>query len=242
MQGAVRYVDASIGRILTRLRELQLEQNTVVVFTTDHGLSMPRAKMTLFDPGLETALIVRFPQRGWEGGRVVDELVSNVDVFPTLIDAVGLPIPDRIDGQSVAPLLDGEKVGGRSEIFAQQTYHCYYEPSRAIRTERHKLVLRFSPGYSFMIEPIWRHRVTATVPWSIASSVVEFYDLSNDPAEMIDLASTGDQVEVRTGLLERLHAWMRDISDPILSGPIPTPFHAAAMSALVANGGTLPRD
>jgi arylsulfatase A-like enzyme len=67
LQGAVRYVDAQIGRLFDGLAERGLAADTLVVFTTDHGIALPRAKCAVYDPGLEIALIVRHPSRGWAG-------------------------------------------------------------------------------------------------------------------------------------------------------------------------------
>ena len=68
LQGTVRYMDAALGQVLGGVRTLGLDEQTLVIFTTDHGVALPRAKCTLYDPGLETALILRYASRGWTGG------------------------------------------------------------------------------------------------------------------------------------------------------------------------------
>ena len=70
--------------MLDALRRLDLDEHMLVVFNTDHGIAITRAKSTLYDAGIGIALIVRYPARGWFGGRVQRELVSNVDLGPTL--------------------------------------------------------------------------------------------------------------------------------------------------------------
>ena len=77
------------------------------------------------------------------GGRVCDELVSNVDVVPTVLDALGLPLGPDLHGRSVWPLLQGDAYTPRTEIFAEKTFHTHYEPMRAIRTAHHKLIVNF---------------------------------------------------------------------------------------------------
>ena len=232
LQGAVRYVDASIGRIVDRLHDLALDENTLVLLAADHGLSMPRAKMSLYDPGLEVALIARYPRRGWAGGRVIGELVSNVDIFPTVMDVVGLPTSDRVQGRSLTPLLDGDPYEGRTEVFAQQTYHCYYDPRRCIRTARHKLIVNFSVGYAYMVEPVWRQRSTPVAPWWPPQGPVQLYDLQIDPLELNNLADDPMYSELRRGLLVRLHQWMLDTKDPILDGAVMSPRHTNGIRAL----------
>src|SRR5207302_745572 len=92
LQGAIRKADTAIGEILAALDAAGRAGQTVVVFTADHGLALPRAKGTLLDAGIEVALIVRWPGRT-PSGAVRDELVSNVDLVPTYLDAIGAPVP-----------------------------------------------------------------------------------------------------------------------------------------------------
>ena len=77
------------------------------------------------------------------GGRVVSEMVSNVDVAPSLLDALAIRASLAQQGQSMWPLLRGDAYQPRTEVFAEKTFHTYYEPMRAIRTARHKLIINF---------------------------------------------------------------------------------------------------
>src|SRR4029453_3930222 len=89
-QGAVRAMDSAVGRVLATLEELNLAHNTWVVFPADHGIAMPRAKGTLYDPGIEIALLMRWPGGGLTGGRAYNQMLSNIDFVPTMLDAFGL--------------------------------------------------------------------------------------------------------------------------------------------------------
>ncbi len=97
------------------------------------GWPCPVLKCTLYDPGLETALIVRAPGRGWSDGRVVDGLVSNVDLVPTLLEAASAEVPSHLHGDSLIASLKGESPAGRQEIFGEITFHTYDDPRRCIR-------------------------------------------------------------------------------------------------------------
>lgn len=236
IQGAVRKMDAATGRILRRLRELDLEQDTIVLFTTDHGLALPRAKCSLYDPGLEVALLVRYPARGWTGGRTTDGLVSNVDVVPTLLETVGLPTPEQVQGQSLRRFLDGDGDVERTEIFGEMTYHDYYDPRRCIRTERHKLIVNFTSAPDFM-DPSqsWRPRSTARAPHAGQGAYhkpVELYDLHDDPVELANLAEDPAHAETRRDLLAKLWAWMAETKDPLLEGAVTSPLHRRAVQEL----------
>ena len=129
-------------RRAARLDELDLVDNTILVLTTDHGLAFPGAKATLTDRGLGVMLIVRGPG-GFLGGHVTDALVSQVDIYPTLCELAGAPLPDGLAGRSLLPLAREEIAEMRDELFAELTYHVAYDPQRAIRTRRHKLIRHF---------------------------------------------------------------------------------------------------
>jgi len=74
LQGAIHALDRQVGRLLEHLDRLGLTENTLAIATTDHGIAMPRAKCTLYDPGIEAALIMRLPIRGWSGGRAISDM------------------------------------------------------------------------------------------------------------------------------------------------------------------------
>jgi N-sulfoglucosamine sulfohydrolase len=144
-------MDEQMGRVLTAVRELGLDQNTLVIFTTDHGIAMPRAKCSVYEPGLRTSFILRYPSRdGWHGGIRHKHMISNIDCLPTILDLAGVPIPAAVQGRSVAPLMNGRAYTSRDRIFGEITYHDYYDPRRSIRTEGHKLIVNFSSAPAFM--------------------------------------------------------------------------------------------
>ena len=230
IQGAVREVDTQFGRVLEALDRLGLSEDTLVVFTSDHGLALPRAKCTCYDPGLEVPLLLRLPSReGWHGGRVRDEMVPNIDVFTTLCELGGAPVPQGVRGRSFAPLLDGEAYARNEAVFAEMTYHNYYDPMRAIRTDRHKLIVYFSAAPAFMdCSESWRPRAAPRVPEVPGVAYhpnVELYDLEADPWEQNNLADDPAHEAIRRDLLKRLYRHLRETDDPILQGAVTPPIH-----------------
>jgi N-sulfoglucosamine sulfohydrolase len=151
LQGAMRHLDEELGRWTDALHALGLESNTLMIVTTDHGIAMPRAKCSLYDPGIQVALVLRRAGRpGWCGGRVRKEMISSIDVLPTVLELAGIPVPANVQGRSFAPLLDGRAYTPCREVFCELTYHNYYDPVRCIRTEGQKLIANFSAAPSFM--------------------------------------------------------------------------------------------
>jgi len=235
-QGAIRQMDTAVGRILVALDQLELTENTCVIFATDHGAAMPRAKCTLYDPGIEIALLWRWPSAGLGSGRVVSELVSNVDVTPTLLEGLGIQLPESTQGHSLWPLLTGYGAyASRSEVFAEKTFHTAYEPMRAIRTDRHKLIVNFEVSTRVDVPSDIRESPIYPLMPSEFNSVrppVELYDLAEDRWEQRNLAGADGLLTLEADLRRRLLDWMRATSDPLLTGPVASPYYADAVSWL----------
>ena len=225
-KASARSLDQGVGVVLHGLDEAGLADNTLVVLTTDHGLPFPGAKATLSDRGLGVMLIIRGPG-GFHGGHVVDGLISQVDLYPTLLELAGAPVPDGIHGYSLLPVARREVSEVRQELFAELTYHAAYDPQRAIRTDRHKLIRHFgdrlepvlpnvddSPSKSLLISAGWGGERRPRL---------ELYDLIMDPAEMRNLAEVDEYSALRYELDQRLHDWMADTDDPLVNGPVPVP-------------------
>ena len=226
VQHAITAMDAAVGRVLAALERSGRADDSLVIFTTDHGLAMPRAKCTLYDPGLEVALLMRWPAGGTGRFTTRTELVSNIDVLPTLLESCGVPVPAGIQGQSlIGP--------GREAVFAEKTFHSYYDPMRCIRTHRHKYIRNFETAFAvevpadIQLGPIFRAnpgRYSVDRP-----SMVELYDLQADPLEQRNLAGNPETAGVELELSDRLWTWMRETADPLLLGPVASPRYKMAV-------------
>jgi len=223
---SARALDHGVGAVLSALDEMDLSDDTIVIFTTDHGLPFPGAKATLSDRGLGVLLIVRGPG-GFHGGRVNDALVSQLDIFPTLCDLIGIPRPPHLQGRSLLPAVRRETRDVNDAIFAELTYHAAYDPQRAIRTRRYKYVRRWgdrdlpvlpniddSPSKELLLQ-----HGQAEMP----RPREELYDLFLDPNEAYNLAGQPDYADVLAELRGQLVAWMEETDDPLLDGYVPAP-------------------
>jgi N-sulfoglucosamine sulfohydrolase len=225
-KASARALDQGVGAVLQALDEQRLSDDTLVLFTTDHGIAFPGAKATLYDRGLGVALIVRGPG-GFSGGRVIDALVSHLDVYPTLCDLAGLDHPSFLQGRSLLPIVRGDVDEIRDHIFAEATFHAAYEPQRAVRTRQWKYIRRFGdrttpvlantddgPSKDLLLRHGWAER---WVPFE------QLYDLVFDPGEASNLASDPAHADTRRELSDRLEQWMRKTDDPLLYGPVHPP-------------------
>lgn len=205
---SVHSVDRNVGRLLARLAELGVMDSTYVIHTSDHGYMIGHHGLwhkgnaawlvegkkghrpNMFDDSIRVPLLVRGP--GIAPGTEIDRVVSNLDHFPTVLDLVGLGVPEnlRLEGRSFAPLLRGENVEWDDTLIGQYDMHHYQTDSmRMVRTPEWKLVL---------------HGLTGPV---------EFYHLSGDPGETRDLGRSADHQEVRSRLRTRLFDRLRAIGD-----------------------------
>jgi len=226
LQGAVNRLDEGLGHVMKCLEERGLSENTILVFTADHGLPMPREKTTLYDRGIGVFLMIRYPGIFPKGARY-DHLVSNIDILPTLIEAVGGNPPENIEGKSFFPLLTGSEYDQRKMLFAEKTFHTSYDPVRCVRTKDFKYIFNFESvrPENYCLD-IYNKPVLIENRASLRyrpDRFDELYDLKNDPNETANLAEDPKYQDVRKKLASELVKWMTATDDPILEGPVASP-------------------
>jgi arylsulfatase A-like enzyme len=228
LHASLRAADDAIGRILEALDETGGTENTLVIYTTDHGLPWPDMKCNVTDAGTGVALLLRGPD-GIAGGKVVDALVSQLDVYPTIMELAGLPRPAWLSGVSLMPLLNGAVDSIRDEVFAEVTLHAAAEPMRALRTPEWRYVRRFdgaegrvlanvdaSPAKSLFVAEGWNEKPPAARA---------LYNVVLDPDERINLIDDPVFAEIVAALDGRLTAWMQQTADPLLDPDWRPPEH-----------------
>jgi len=228
-QGCIRFFDRRLKTLFDAYEELGYADNTVFVFTTDHGISGQRAKGTIYDPGVEIALLVRLPG-GRAAGMETDHLIQNIDLAPTLLEAAGADVPDTMQGRSFWPLLAGEDYAPHEAIFIERNYHGGFDPMRAVRTDGFHYIRNFDPkakrawlpwevkevreSYDRWYDELWPEPTEGR-------AAEELYDLQSDPNEFTNVAGEAKYADVRKDLAARVDSWMRETDDPLLKGPIP---------------------
>lgn len=185
-------MDALIGEVLEEIRRLGLEERTIVVFVSDNGAPYPGNKMTLYDRGIGTPMLFKYPPVV-TGGMRVGDLVSTVDIMPTLLELSGARPCEGVDGLSFAELLQGEH-SHRAHVFGEMNYHIKHVPMRAIRTDRWKYIENLSGdaiGLDDLEETSWAQDLVRLWdrPWTRKRPRRELYDLAADPQEQHNLAA-----------------------------------------------------
>jgi N-sulfoglucosamine sulfohydrolase len=225
-KASVRSLDQGIGAVLHALHDLHLVDDTLVICTTDHGVAFPGSKGTLTDRGTGVMMIMRGPG-AFGGGKVIDQPVTHLDVYPTLCDVAGVDHPDWLQGKSLLPLLRREVETLHEATFAEMTYHAAYEPQRSARTERWKYIRRFDdyPGPVLAnCDDSASKEIWLAAGWADRRVPREqLYDLVLDPNEQNNLAADPVAREALEAMRARLDAWMRETDDPLLDGPVEPP-------------------
>jgi len=217
-----RIFDRAVGAVLDAIDRNGYRENTFVFITTDHGLPMPGMKVNLTDGGTGVMLLMRGPG-GFDGGKVVDSLVSQVDVFPTICDMLGIAPSERLQGTSLMPVIRGKTDKVRDEIFTELIYHGSYNPMRAIRTDRWKYIRCYDPeAPGKRSDPGPAKDLWLKYGWPEHLDAEEqLYDVIFDPNEANNLTGDPRFESVRMDLAERLEIWQRETGDPLLDGPMP---------------------
>ena len=226
---AIKHVDENIGKILDYLERCSFANDTIVIYTVDHGWAMPKAKCTLYDPGIKTALVMSWPGM-IAGGKKYPQLLSNVDLLPTVMDLVNTDIPKDVEGKSFKNLLFDKEYTERDTIFAELTYHDCYNAMRAVRTKKWKYIKNFEIlPTQFEIPDGFAATKTAEVyikehpEYNTPRTEEELYNLETDPKETQNLINDPKHHEIKIKLERELMNWLKDTNDPILSGKIEAP-------------------
>jgi arylsulfatase A-like enzyme len=219
-------LDDCVGTVLDALRDEGLLEETLVLYTTDHGPAFPRMKCNLSDGGTGVAMLARFPDG--PRGEATDGLVSHVDLVPTLCECLGVETPGYVQGESWLDATgDPASFEGREAVYGEVTYHAAYEPKRSVRTDRYRYVRRYGdydrhvlpncddgPAKRFLVEHGLGERERPEEA---------LYDTYHDPGERENLIDDPDYADAAEALRGRLDDWMEHTDDPLLSGPVSKP-------------------
>lgn len=227
-------LDTCVGLILEKLEAQDKAEDTLVIFTTDHGAQFSRGKTSIYEGGLRVPLMMRWPGH-IAPQQVRSDLMSHIDILPTVLEAVGEDCPNGLPGLSALSLLSGN-VSTRAYLFAEWCSGgpATYFPQRSVRDGQFKLIWnmlqdRPNPSAIGYAGPDQRWAPGAkTDEIAGADEVIqeayrryenppefELFDLDNDPWEWVDLADKAEFEAVQTRLTKRLNAWQVETQDAL---------------------------
>ncbi len=242
---SVETLDANIGKIMRSLDKNGYRDNTLLIYTSDHGPNFPFAKWCLYDEGIRVPFIARWPGV-IEPNTTTDAMISLADIVPTVIEAAGGTPPEDIDGQSFKDVFTGRKKEHRQAVFASHTgnhnrypnWKANWSPARTIRTRTHQYILNLNPDYEFVCHitgckpdrqpsayhPYWDSWTALAETDGAAKARVaqfrhrpqhELYDLAKDPFETENVANRPENAELLKSLQARLAAWRAKQGDQV---------------------------
>jgi len=240
----IEWFDSHLAKMVKLLEERGELDNTLILVTADNGMPFPHSKANLYEHGVHLPLAVRYPHAVKSGLRV-DELVSCVDLAPTILDAAGLTVPKEMTGRSFLPILSGAAGKGINKdwdhvLFGRERHtHARPDnvgyPSRAIRTEKYLYIWNHKPdrwpvgnppgfedtdGDSPTKAYILAHQKEGSYfekAFDIRSGD-ELFDIEKDPGCMVNLVLQSDYAKTVTELRARLQDLLRQQGDPRVTG------------------------
>ena len=238
-QGDIKFLDNSVGEILNSIEKSAVSENTVIIFTSDHGIGFPGAKWSVRKAGINVPLIIYQPNSVFSGGEMFYQPMSNVDVLPTLLEYAGIKIPENVEGVSFMKLIAGkEGISPRSSVFAQYTSDMKRDnQSRTVISGKYQMIWYFDAGrtvkYPTTTSPsgfaahIEREETTGTRPF------FDLFDIENDPWELVNLGEEGNYNDLIEKLAGEMMEWMKSVDDPLLRGPLATPYYERSFKELL---------
>ncbi len=223
----IHYMDKQVGNWLARLESEGLSENTIIIWTTDHGDALPRAKRDLYDSGIHVPMVVNLPDsyrpESWSAGSIDDRLVSFVDFAPTILEWAGIESPSYLHGRSFL----GE---ARSYIYASRDrIDSVPDRERAVRDGRYKYIRSWFPdlpnGHELeyrddvamvsSMRSLYRNAELDSVQslWFEPTGRERLYDTLADPYEVMNLADDSDFAEVKLRMSEELDRRFAEIGD-----------------------------
>jgi N-sulfoglucosamine sulfohydrolase len=231
-QNSTRRLDDTFGKVMQALDESGFADNTLVVFLSDNGIAIPFAKCNTWFHSTRTPMLARLPGVVEPGTRDETHFVSGVDLMPTFLDLTGVQGPEKLDGRSILPLLQGRPQEGRQFVFTQIDSKAGGDavPMRCVQNSRFGYIYNpFSDG-----KHLYRNNnegktmaamnAAAKTDEQIAKRIhlfryrvpEEFYDLEKDPNCLVNLIDSPEHKQQIEAMQQKLDAWMVETSDPML--------------------------
>jgi len=200
---AVTYIDAQVGKIMDKLDELGLRENTIVVIWGDHGWHLGDhglwGKATNFEQATRSPLIIAAP--GMTGGST-HAATEFVDLYPTLCELAGLPLPEKLSGESLLPILQGRE--GKAPSYAVSQFTRDKRMGYAIRDGRYRYVEWMKVG---------RHSDEGA---PLEAEHCQFFDYESDPLEQVNACGHPEYAAEEARMKKALHSWLEELDYPYL--------------------------
>lgn len=244
----IHRLDDYIGQVVAELEKQKVAENTIIIFISDNGRPFPRDKTTMYDGGIRTPMIVVWPEK-IKPGSVCKNLVSTIDIAPTLLDLAKAPANSSFEGRSFSRMLIDPTVSIREYAFAEDHWHDYEDHARAVCSKQYKYIrndyvdLPNTPpadaGRSETFQQMLKLRDAKKLNthqmacFTKPRAAEELYDLRADPFELNNLANDPKYAQTLQAHRDALKDWSKQTDDKI-------PAHRTADEFHRETGNTLP--
>ncbi|WP_186756047.1 sulfatase family protein [Echinicola salinicaeni] len=232
-------LDSYLGKVMEALKEQGVDENTMVIYMTDNGRPFPRDKTRLYDSGIKTPFIVRWPNQVKSGRTAA--MISSIDIAPTLCELAGAALPKAFQGISFASVLEEADLKGRDYIVGEHNWHDYQAYERALRTDKFLYIrnefpfLNASPpadavsSISYQ-EMIRLHNEAKLEEVQMDCFVLprpeeELYDVLSDPFQLNNLAMDDTYAKVLAEMRSKLNTWKKEFEDELPKDYTPDGFN-----------------
>lgn len=221
-------LDSYVGKVMDELERQGVAENTLVLFISDNGRPFPRDKTTLYDGGIKTPWIVRWPGH-IKSGTYSESLVSVIDIAPTFLKLAGIDPGSQFRGRDFSPILQNPERTIRDFIYAEDHWHDFEDFTRAVRTRRFKYIRNFypdlpnTPPADALRSPTFQQMRELKDAGSLTEAQrsvfkaprpeEELYDVKNDSFELNNLASDpayADTLDKMRHLMEQIRSQTND--------------------------------
>lgn len=225
-------LDFFVGKVMTELKTQGIEENTFILFISDNGKPFPRDKTTLYDSGIKSPWLIKWPKEIKSGLRC-NSLVSAIDIAPSFLELAGVTPQRHYSGKSMLPLLKDPKNQIRDYIFAEKNWHDYEDHSRAVRDKRYKLIVNSyvdlpnTPPADAVRSPIFQSMLKLYKSGDLDQSKqqiflnprpgIELYDTQRDPHELVNIAGQVKTMDIQKRLSMALNNWIAETGDYVPS-------------------------
>ncbi len=229
---STRRLDDTFGKVMQALEESGYAENTLVIFLSDNGIAIPFAKANAYYASNRTPFLIRWPGVTKKGSVNNSDFISTIDLLPTILEALAIPLPSKTDGSSFLPLVKGGKQAGRDKVYAEIDYKAGGGPTpmRSIQTRQYAYIFNaWADGervYSNNNEGLTLKAMeeAAKTDAAIAERLKayhfrapeELYDLRNDPNSLHNLINEPGQATRIAAFRKDLEQWMLKTHDPLL--------------------------
>ncbi len=214
---SLKHLDENVGKIITQLKNANFYEETMIIFTSDHGIAFPNCKCTLREAGTAVALIIKYP--GQIQGKRITEQISHIELLSLILDNCNIPLPDKV-GTTMNIIRNNKE----KYVFSEINCHTSYEPCRSVRGSRYKYIKYYDQEHEKInisnIDNSMSKEDFILSRLGMDKEMEQFYDLENDPFEKVNLINHEEYIMVIEEYQNILKKWQEDTNDYLLKGKL----------------------